>query len=89
MNYIHYLITTILSLLLGNPTDSKSTILNKKPTHEDNMKLLNQWIEKNFYIICLAVLIIVLITFIGVCFVVCGVSAVESGQYYNHLGGII
>lgn len=86
-------ITTILSLLLtlliGNPHDNKSTILNKKPTREDNIKVINEWIGRNFYIICLVVLVTALITFIGVCFVVCGVSAVESGQYYNHLGGVI
>jgi len=86
---ISSILSLLLTLLIGNSQDSKSTILNKKPTHEDNVKSINQWIERNFYIICLAFLVILMIVFIFVCFAICGISATDSGQYYNQLGGVI
>ena len=62
--------------------------LHKKPTREDYKKELNYWIQRNFYIICLAAISIALIIFVGVCFFVCGISAVESGAMRNFIGGI-
>ena len=84
MNFIYYLI----NLLLGNPTAGKVR-LNKKPTRDDYIRNLNCWIERHFYIICLAAITLLLIGFVMVCFAIVGVSAVESGVPYNHIGDII
>lgn len=84
MNFI----TAILSLLLGTNTRATNS-LHKKPTTEDLTKRINCWIYRNFYIIALAFLVLVFVTFIFVCFAVIGISATDSGAYYNHLGGVI
>lgn len=85
-------ITSFLSLLyvllVGTSTNDKVRLA-KKPTKEDHMRNLNCWIQRNFYIIALAAILILLIIFAIVCFMIVGVSAVESGNYYNHLGGVI
>ena len=49
---------------------------------------LNQWVERNFYLIALAVMLIALLTVILVCFIWVG-SSVESGNYYYHIKGVI
>lgn len=78
----------ILNLLLFGFINPPSNDLHKRPTREDYKKELNYWIQRNFYIICLAAIVISLIAFVGVCFWVCGVCAVESGAMRNFIGGI-
>jgi len=75
-------------LLVGTQTTDKVR-LEKKPTKEDHLRNFNCWIQRNFYIIALAAILICLFVFILVCFVVVGVSTVESGTVYNHLNDII
>ena len=85
-----YLITSTLSLLLGETDTAPKNSLKRKPTREDQMKSLNSWIGKYFYIICLAILIAVFVTFILTCFYACGLSATESGMMRNFInGGVI
>lgn len=79
--------TTLLSNLIGTPTAKHS--LHKKPTKEDVQRSINCWIERNFYIICLAAIVFLLISFVIVCYAIVGVSATESGTYYNHIRGVI
>lgn len=85
------MINSFLSLLylvfVGTPQPKHS--LHKKPTKEDFSRNLNCWIQRNFYIICLAFLLILFITFVIFCFWICGVSATESGNVYNHIGDVI
>ena len=85
-------ITSILSLLwillVGTPTSEKPR-LEKQPTKEDFKRNLNYWIARNFNFIALAAVLILVILIGLVCYAVVGVSAVESGNYYNHLGGVI
>lgn len=81
------LITTLYNLVTGTPTIKHD--LRKKPTHRDLHKEVNCWIHRNFYIICLAAIVFLLITFVIVCFMIIGVSATESGTYYNGLKGVI
>ena len=81
------IITTLYNLTTETPT-AKHT-LHKKPTREDLQKGINCWIQRNFYIICLAAIIFLLITFVIVCYMLVGVSATESGTYYNGLKGVI
>lgn len=83
MNFI----TAILSLLLGTKTSAKHS-LHKQPTKDDFRRNLNCWIQRNFYIIALVILISVFVTFFIVCMVY-GISATESGHYYNQFGGAI
>ena len=46
---------------------------------------LNRWAMRNFGYLLLIITIISLITFIGLCFWIVGGSALESGNYYNHI----
>lgn len=77
----------LLILLLGNRNNDYD-ILSRKPLKEDYYREFNYWIQRNFYTIALAAIIFLLIMFVIVCFSIVGVSAVESGTYYNHLGGL-
>ena len=81
------LITTLYNLTTETPR-AKNT-LHKKPTREDYLKKFNCWIQRNFYIICLAAIVFLLIIFVIVCYMLVGVSATESGTYYNGLKGVI
>ena len=80
-------------LLAGTPTPNKSTILNKKMSKTEKriyFKVRVQlWMERNFVFIALAVIIILLIIFVAMCFWLVGVSAVESGTVYNHFQEVI
>ena len=75
-------------LILGNKNVPKHD-LRKRKTTSDAMKSLNSFIERNFYIICLASILFLLIMFVIVCYAIVGVSAVESGTVYNHIGDVI
>ena len=63
--------------------------LRKKPTSDDAMKGLNEFLQRNFYIICVLAIIFLLIMFVICCYMIVGMSAVESGVTYNHIGDII
>lgn len=76
----------ILINLFSNPNTNEQVRLNKQLTKEDFKIELLIFIEKNFYLIALAALIIFTIT----CFLIIGTSStVESGTTYNHLQGVI
>ena len=85
-------IISILSLLwillVGTPSNAKHSLY-KQPTREDFSRNLNCWIQRNFYIIALAAILTLLVSFVLFMFWCVGVSAVESGNYYNHMGGVI
>lgn len=55
-----------------------------KPSMKDKV---NSFVERNFGIIALITLILMLFMFVAACFFVCGVSAVESGGMRNFLAG--
>lgn len=80
-------------LLVGTSTPNKSRILNKKMSNKEKIIYykvkINYWIERNFGFIALAAVLILLITFCWFLFWLCGVSAVESGTVYNHMGDVI
>ena len=80
-------ITSFLSLLwvLLAGTPAPVNDLRKKPTRETSNMQFYAWINKNFYIIALAALIL----FVIICFMIVGGSATESGTLYNQLGGTI
>lgn len=84
-------IISILSLLwvLLAGTPQPKYDLRKPTTKEDHLRTLKCWAQRNFYLIALAAILILLIAFVLFMFWICGVSAVESGNYYNHMGGVI
>lgn len=86
---ITYFLSLLYLLIFGDTTTNKPVYdLRKKPTREDNLRSFNCWIARNFYIICLATIVILLIVFIIVCFSIVGASTLESGTYYNHIGDL-
>ena len=79
---------SLLILLFGNKNVPKHD-LRKKPTSDDAIKSLNNFVERNFYIICLLAIIFLLIVFVIVCYAIVGVSATESGIQYNQFHNIV
>ena len=59
--------------------------LSKKPTRDDYRRALNCWVQRNFGIVALATIISLLIAFVIVCYMIVGVSAVESGGLRNFI----
>ena len=80
---------SLLSILLNGTDNVPKHDLRKKPTSDDAIKSLNDFLQRNFYIICVASIIFLLIVFVIVCYMVVGVSAVESGTVYNNMEAII
>jgi len=77
-----------LLFLLGFTNNSEPIVdLRKKPSKNFNERI-NNWIQMNFPIIALATIILIFIIFVWICFQI-GVSAVESGTYYNHISEVI
>ena len=87
MNIITSILSLLWILLVGTPQPKNS--LHKKPTKEDAYRNLECWIYRNFnYLICIAFIFLLLLCGLAM-FWLAGVSAVESGTYYNKLGGVI
>lgn len=63
--------------------------LHKKPTREDYRRDVNYFVTRNFGLISVLAVIFLLIMFVFVCFMIVGVSAVESGNYYYHFAEVI
>ena len=85
MNPIYYVLLILISIF-SNPNTNEQVRLNKQLTKEDLQIELLSFIEKNFYLIALALVIIFALT----CFLIIGTgSTVESGLQYNHLQGVI
>lgn len=83
MNFFNYLIV----LLFG--TKGPIYDLRKKPTKEDYIRNFNCWVQRNFGIIVFLTMIALLVIFVIVCYMLVGVSAVESGVYHNHFMDVI
>lgn len=86
---IMYFISLIYLLIFGNTTNKPVYDLRKKPTREDHYRDFNLWIQRNFYFICLATILVCLVVFIISCYLLVGVSAVESGTVYNHMEDLV
>lgn len=84
---IQKILTSTLILITGIFGTSNNPVrLQKKPTMKEKF---NCWIQRNFGIIALIIMLLALISFVLMCYAFVGVSAVESGNYYNHMGGVI
>lgn len=79
----------VLLTVLGYKDNGPVNDLRKKPTREDHIRNIECFIQRHFYIIMMLFLAILMITFITFCYMLVGVSAVESGTIYNHIGDVI
>lgn len=86
MNFFNFLLV-LLGLLFG--TKGPVYDLRKKPTKEDYIRNFNCWVQRNFGIIVFLTMIALLVIFVIVCYMFVGVSAVESGNVYNHFMDVI
>ena len=60
----------------------------EKQTSQTLLEKIELWMNTHMSI-CIALAIVsFLLIFCLLCFAVCGVSSLESGTYYNHLGGV-
>lgn len=85
MNPIYFL----YNMLIGANNQAPKYNLHKQPTKEDNLLKINRFIEKNFYVISLAFIVLLFLVFIWACFAIVGMSGTESGLTYNHMERII
>jgi len=88
MSILRLLQVLILGLILGNRNVPKHD-LRKRNTSDDAMKSLNEFLQKNFYIICVLAILFLLIVFVICCYIIVGVSATDSGVTYNAMERII
>ena len=82
-------ILRLLQVLLFGTQPVPKHDLRKRKTSDDAIMSLNMFLQKNFYIICVLAILFLLIVFVIVCYALVGVSAVESGTIYNHIGDVI
>ncbi len=85
MNHILLILLTSLGFKNNRPKHD----LRKPATREDHVRSIECFIQRHFYILMMLFLAVLLITFVIVCYMIVGVSAVESGTVYNHLGDVI
>lgn len=82
-------IKCILINLFSADNVNEPVRLQKQPIKTDYLELLNTFIERNFYIIALVIMVLSLICFVWVCTTIVGVSATDSGNLYNHIQEVI
>ncbi len=78
----------VLLTILGRSNRPKVD-LHRKPTFEDRVDEVRDWVNLNFSFIALAVVIGVLVFFVWFCFFMVGLSATESGMLYNNFDKVI
>lgn len=76
-------IISLFFLLFGN-SNGPVNDLRKKPTHEDNLRSFNCWVQRYFYVLCFMVLAVCVVGFLAIC-IMNGISMVESGTMRNFL----
>ena len=79
----------VLLTILGFRSNKPKVDLHRKPTFEDRVNEVRDWVNLNFSFIALAVVIGVLVFFVWFCFFMVGLSATESGMLYNNFDKVI
>ena len=79
----------VLLNILGFRSNRPKVDLHRKPTFEDRVDKVRNWVNLNFSFIALAVVIGVLVFFVWFCFFMVGLSATESGMLYNNFDKVI
>lgn len=90
MNIKYILVTlfTLFTLFTGVNVDEPVRLQKQVPKKNIKSKL-NDLIQRKFYIIALASIIVALLVFVICCFMIVGISATESGMVYNNLQKVI
>nr|WP_295000214.1 hypothetical protein [uncultured Methanobrevibacter sp.] len=83
------MIKTLLALFGFTQVNAPKYDLHKKPCKEDYINELRVWLTLNFSFIALAAIIGLIVFVVWFCFFVTGISAVESGMWYNNLDKVI
>ena len=78
-------LTALYYLLTETSLTPKHDLRKKKSFAEKAEEVL----RKYFYLFCAVAILFCIFMFVIVCFWICGVSAVESGTYYNQFQGVI
>ena len=66
--------------------------LNKKTNQNSSYTIMDRieaWVLRHANILMPLCLITLIVLFVLLCYAICGVSAVESGNVYNHFGDVI
>ena len=82
-------ILLVLLTILGFRSNRPKVDLHRKPTFEDRVDEVRDWVTLNFSFIALAVVIGVLVFFVWFCFFMVGLSATDSGMLYNNFDKVI
>jgi len=82
------IIRTILALLFNADNVNEPVRLQKEPIKTPVNVKVNDFIQRNFYLIALVVMLILLFIIIICCFVFIG-SATDSGNYYYVMKEVI
>lgn len=83
------MIKTLLALFGFTQVNAPKYDLHKKPCKEDYINELRVWLTLNFSFIALAAIIGLIVFVVWFCFFITGISAVESGMWYNNLDKVI
>lgn len=83
------MMNNLLLVLLTIRSNKPKVDLHRKPTFEDRVDKVRNWVNLNFSFIALAVIIGVLVFFVWFCFFMVGLSATESGMLYNNFDKVI
>ena len=84
MNFIELILLTLINLLGINNT--KTADLHKKTSVMDKIE---GFVLSHATFFLILSIIVLLILFVTLMFAICGVSATESGNLYNHFGDIL
>lgn len=85
---IRQVIQMLIVMLVGTRTVKPVHDLRKKPTREELIKRIDCFVKK-YYGFCIAIFLLTLLIIVLIVALFCGVSAVESGNYYYHLKAVI
>lgn len=79
-------IMLLLVSLFGQSNCPKHDLRKQAPRHKSNMMAkVNRFIQRNWPIIALIVVVLCFIAFVVVCFKIVGLSALESGGMRNFI----
>lgn len=84
MNFLELLLLTLINLLGINT--NKPQDLHRKTSVMDKIE---EFVLSHATFFLILSIIVLLILFVTLMFAICGVSATESGNLYNHFGDIL
>ena len=79
----------ILSLIFAGKNSPEPVRLNKPKSKITLTEWINSFVERNFYLIILLTILVLLTVFVICCFAIVGMSATDSGLTYNQMTRVI